>query len=122
MRKTTSKLIAMAAAGALSFGLLATTAGAASASGTTTSQNISTQTDVAPERNVICRYQVRANGGLFQRDAPNGNIVGSLANGSVVLAYQNRVQRAGGISWRQLSNGNWAGASYLHYTGDPCMV
>lgn len=85
-----------------------------------TSPNSSSSSEVGAQDQTICYYTVNASGGLNVRSTPGGTIVGSLADGSGVWAHQNRTETANGVTYRQLSNGNWAAASYLNWDGADC--
>lgn len=52
------------------------------------------------------RY-VKANGGLNIRNAPNGKIVGGLANGRQVTVYETSG------NWSKIGNGQWVSSDYL---------
>lgn len=122
MQKTSfrTKVIAAAAACAMSAGIVALSAAPAQAN---SSQTItSTQSTIEIQNNVICNYTVSAAGGLWVRDAPAGDQVYSLDDGSNARAYQNRTQSEDGILWRQLADGNWAAANYLNWDGSDCLV
>lgn len=52
------------------------------------------------------RY-VKANGGLNVRNAPNGKIIGGLANGRQVTVYETSG------NWSRIGNGQWVSSNYL---------
>jgi len=59
---------------------------------------------------------VTAGSGLLVRNAPAGDVVGSLGYGQAVK-LTGKTSSAGGRSWSQLSSGNWVASGFLSTSG-----